>query len=1106
MDLDGTFYCSKCMQRMEIDGLCPHCGFDNQSACNSAPALEIYTLLHGRYQLGAVVGSGGFGLTYAAWDETLWIPVAIKEYLPIQWAVRESGQTDEVSVLLEFEKDYLLGRERFLRESRVLAMLQDIPGVVKVYDCFEENNTAYIIMEYMRGVTIDHYVKEHHTPPETFLQMLRQPIDALVAIHRQGVLHRDITPNNLLVQEDGSVKLIDFGSAAQTGQALHTIVLTRHYAPPEQYSAKNGQLGPWTDVYGLSATLYSMLTGEAPQEATSRRDHDELDFSTKRLQVRRYQRGAIKNGLVLQPSKRTQSMEEFRAALYHLPMPEEVRRRKRFARWMAGIGAALGIGAAAVLANFTCGLPLGQGLLYSIRTDGLHIVSELGAQAERALPGSWFGLPVCAVDESAFSGDEALRALTVPGTISEIGSMAFFRCSALERVELEDGVRWLGDYAFAECEKLHTVSAPESLGVFPVNAFERTSPQMTFWGRHDSSAEQLLRGTGINFAVREDYEIEPGTGGAVLTICQSPETNLVLPSVIDGQWIIALADTLVIPETVADLTLPDRVYRLDGGILSQREALKKVTLGGKTRILGDGALKNSHIEELVIPGYLEEIGAEALRGVYLRDLTLPAGLQTVGSHAFSESFLSTAALPDGVVALGSAAFSACVNMVELHLPEGIPELSAGLFENCIRLERVYIPSTASAIRMYAFRGCRAMKSILIPETVDEIDAFAFSECTGLRYVAMPQTLEAANLYMFDGCSNSMVLSGNGNHAAMKLAELKGYSFEDESAWNEMAVAGVNGTNTFTLGDIDGPSLTFPSYDRASQTIVTDVWRVSQSPDNTILTLNLPRYSTSVAAGAMTNLTELTSVDFPDTMRTIGQIAFGGCVNLRQADLPEGLELIDSAAFLNCRRLSNLTIPDSVNYISECAFFGCKDIGQIRISENLSLLPDGVFGRTGISQITVLGNISKVRCAFFECSELRSAELQEGVRSLWESFAGCTALETVTLPESLELVSGNTFGGCTSLKDVFFYANSFAINERPFVSSIDTCAENPDGSLDTGLIQSIPLPHGGAALEHLFADSPDVTIHAYRGSMMEQYAADHNLHFQALDDSGPDMFA
>ncbi len=133
--------------------------------------------------------------------------------------------------------------------------------------------------------------------------------------------------------------------------------------------------------------------------------------------------------------------------------------------------------------------------------------------------------------------------------------------------------------------------------------------------------------------------------------------------------------------------------------------------------------------------------------------------------------------------------------------------------------------------------------------------------------------------MFDGCSNSIVLSGNGGYAAIKLANLKRYSFEDESAWNGMVAVGVNGTNTFALGNIDGPSLTLPSYDRASQTIVTDVWQVFQSPDNTIQTLNLPQYSTSVAARAMANLPELTSADFSDSVNYISECAFFGCENI-----------------------------------------------------------------------------------------------------------------------------------------------------------------------------------------------------------------------------------
>ena len=149
--------------------------------------------------------------------------IAVKEYYPAEWVTREGGGTDDISVRQEFQRDYLIGRERFLRESRVLAMLQEIPGIVKVYDSFEENQTAYIVMEYVHGVTIDKYVKEQRLQHGKILQMMRQLVDALAAVHKQGVLHRDITPNNILVQEDGNVKLIYIGAAATIGQQGNTI-------------------------------------------------------------------------------------------------------------------------------------------------------------------------------------------------------------------------------------------------------------------------------------------------------------------------------------------------------------------------------------------------------------------------------------------------------------------------------------------------------------------------------------------------------------------------------------------------------------------------------------------------------------------------------------------------------------------------------------------------------------------------------------------------------------------------------------------------------------------------------------------------------------------
>lgn len=1100
MELNGAFYCSRCMRKMEDDGVCPHCGLDNDRAENSAPALELYTLLDNRYQLGSVIGSGGSGITYAAWDEKLWIPVAVKEYYPAEWVTRDCSVTDEITVQQEFQRDYLIGKERFLRESRVLAMLQEIPGIVKVYDSFEENQTAYIVMEYVHGVTIDKYVREQGLQQGKILQMMRQPIDALAAVHKQGVLHRDITPNNMLVQEDGSVKLIDFGAAAQIGQQGDIVVLTQHYAAIEQYDRDNGRLGPWTDVYGVSATLYALLTGEEPQESVTRLQRDHLkDLDKQKTQMRKYQRKAIHNGLVVQPDRRTQSMEEFRSELYNLPMPEEVLRRRRFMHRVEAVGAVVVVLMLAVLINFTSGFPMGDSLMYSLRKDGLHIVSELNQREEREIPARRMGLPVSAVEANAFQGDSVLRVLTIPGSVQQIGSMAFNRCPALEQVKMEEGVRRIDDYAFAECGKLNTIDLPDSLEYFAANAFEGTSPQMTLWGHHGSVVESGLQGTDLNFAVREEYQIEHTEEGVALSACEDVRTVLVLPSVIDGEWVTALSEGLTLADTVEEVVLPDHLLRLDAGILSGKKSVKKVTLGSQTHILGDEALKESGVEQLIIPGYLEEIGDEALYRTMFNELVFPEGLKRVGRKAFGETAFESIVLPDGVEEIGKQAFTACVKITEIHLPEGISELEAGLFENCMRLENVYIPSTATTIRMYAFRGCRSMETLLIPENIDEIDAYAFAECTGLRYVAMPQKLEAANVYMFDGCSNEIVLAGNGDHAAKKLAEYKDYNFEDESVWNEQVVIGRDGDKAFAIGEIDEPEVVLPSYNRSTQTIITNVSSLADERNDVIQKITLPRYTTLVDTNAFTNLTELRAVVFPDTLQRIGSLTFAGCVNLEQIDLPESVEIIDNLAFMNCRSLTRLDLPDAVYNIEEGAFFGCENVDQIHIPTKMALLPDGIFGRTRIEQIVVPGNISKVRCAFFECEQLRTAELQEGVRSMWESFAGCSSLETVTIPSSLEIITKNTFAGCGALKDVTFYADEFTINEDPFVTALLMTAENEDGTLRVGEIQEIALPHEGKALEHLFSDCPEVTIHAHKGSFMERYAEQYGLKFEALEE-------
>ena len=311
MDIDGKFYCPKCMRELENEGACPYCGYAPSGEIFPS-ALSMGTLLNGRYQLGAVIGQGGFGITYAAWDELLGAPVAIKEYFPLDYAVRNTEQSDEVETPESSRAVYLDGMLHFQRESHLLAELQGIPEVVKVLDFFSENNTSYIAMEFIRGVAIDEWVKEKKLTTAEILKLMRPVIDALVSTHRQGVLHRDLTPSNILVREEGTVKLIDFGSATEQGRSKGTVMLTRKYAPIEQYGSEHGAQGPWTDVYGISAVLYTLLCGEEPQEAVLRVYDDQLKSPGKRkVSLKKYQSSAIMAGLTVKPENRVQSMDEF---------------------------------------------------------------------------------------------------------------------------------------------------------------------------------------------------------------------------------------------------------------------------------------------------------------------------------------------------------------------------------------------------------------------------------------------------------------------------------------------------------------------------------------------------------------------------------------------------------------------------------------------------------------------------------------------------------------------------------------------------------------------------------------------------------------------------
>ena len=283
--------------------------------------LRKGTRLIGRYTVEGVLGQGGFGITYLGMDELHKKKVAIKEFFPQGIVTRNIEYEDTVTVTLVGEKEnYDKGKERFLKEAQTMAMFSKDKGIVKALDFFEINNTAYIVMEYLEGVTLKQYLRENkRIVAEDLVELLVPLIEALDEIHSQGLIHRDISPDNIMVLPDGRIKLMDFGAArdyTEFGEKSLSIVLKPGYAPPEQYQT-HGVQGPWTDIYALCATMYKCITGENPPDAIERVMDDHLKkISAFGIPVLPQIEEAIIKGMSVAANDRYQNVGDFCEDLY----------------------------------------------------------------------------------------------------------------------------------------------------------------------------------------------------------------------------------------------------------------------------------------------------------------------------------------------------------------------------------------------------------------------------------------------------------------------------------------------------------------------------------------------------------------------------------------------------------------------------------------------------------------------------------------------------------------------------------------------------------------------------------------------------------------------
>ncbi len=364
MRVNGRERCVGCMKPLTAEGRCVYCGLQQDKYRPIPRCLRPGMCLRDRYILGRVLGEGSFGISYIAWDCLLDTVVAIKEYFPASLVSRHISEEDEDTNVYIYEKresrKYQESLKKYLGEAKSLSAYYDLDGIVSVRDFFYANNTAYIVMGYVDGISVKEYVEKNGPiEGEKFLRMLEPVIQSLAKVHQTGVLHRDISPDNMLLTRDEKLVLIDFGAARKENINMTrsmTVVFKRGFSPEEQYRTR-GQQGAWTDVYALCATAYYALTGKAPDESIQRVLEDDMPSLTEMTDVDlpMRQKRAFMKGMTVDFHHRYQTMDELYQGLY-----QQGRDKTRLWAWLAG--------AAAVVC---CVALLGTGAAY-----GLHKHSQ----------------------------------------------------------------------------------------------------------------------------------------------------------------------------------------------------------------------------------------------------------------------------------------------------------------------------------------------------------------------------------------------------------------------------------------------------------------------------------------------------------------------------------------------------------------------------------------------------------------------------------------------------------------------------------------------------------------------------------------------------------
>ena len=757
--------CLGCLAKLENQaGICPLCGYEAGKIPESPLHMAPGTILLDRYLVGKVIGYGGFGVTYIGWDSSLQQRVAIKEYLPSEFASRSMGQPDVTVFGGNKAQQFADGMAKSTDEAKRLAQFQSENGIVRVYDSFEANNTAYLIMEYLDGETLTAFLnREGKVPVEKAIELMTPVIQSLETVHKAGIIHRDIAPDNIMITKDGKVKLIDFGAAryATTSHSRSlTVIIKPGYSPEEQYRSRGDQ-GPHTDVYALGAVLYRMVTGETPPDALERRaffenkKKDILIPPSKNCKIPKNIENAILNAMNVRIEDRTPNAKAFLEQLTsEAPVQRVIGKIKgidlmKWPLWAKIIIPTGGIVVATLFALLATGkigfpdrpiptLPLGENMTrvpsvinYSVDTAQ----NELGKQAL----------------VSIISGRE-------PSDVIPANLVMRQSINAGEIVE-----------------KNSSVELFISTAAIPVTE-KGKMPDVAYYT--EAEAADMLRQLGAIVSVEQEYNNDIAEG---IVIRGSIATGESLSDSTEVTLYVSLGPN---PATNPDSSIPDTQVppTENAGQGSGPSQNSKPVTSNSAKSGSAGA----NITWAFNNGTLTLSGNGEMDIYNIDD-------RSGGDHPWWDfrKEIKSVIIGDGITEVGICAFYDCTNLSSVSIPNSVSTIQSFAFEGCTSLKTISIPSSVTNIREYAFYECSGLKNIELPAGITKIGSSTFHGCTSLESVSIPNGVKSIEGLAFGNCKNlkSITIPVSVSSFFSRVFEGSGlesiYYAGTESEWNEI---------------------------------------------------------------------------------------------------------------------------------------------------------------------------------------------------------------------------------------------------------------------------------------------------------------------------------